>query len=75
MGIYFVKELVNTIVVKYHNQSVEDHTNLFGVATVRSIVYILHELEEKTNFRITDESIEALKNLSIHNISNYLMDL
>lgn len=67
------KERVTEIVHKYlQTDTIEDTTNLYGVASARSILYILLEIKDTFQLEISDGMLKRLKVFSIRNLCSVI---
>lgn len=69
-------ETVKASVSNHIKKDFTDTTNLLGITSVRNIIYILTDLEDKVGLKITDSFVNQMKEFTIENLTkrmqNYL---
>lgn len=64
--------VVKDTVSLYIKSDFTDTTNLLGITSVRNIIYILMELENKINLKINDSFIKDIKNFTIEKLTELI---
>ena len=72
-----IYEIIKDSVSHYIGRDYTDTTNLLGITSVRNIIYILTDLENKIGFKINDSFISETKDFTVENLTrlipNYLV--
>ncbi|OPA73275.1 hypothetical protein BVG16_29800 [Paenibacillus selenitireducens] len=58
--------------VSHYIKEFDNTTNLLGITSVRNIIYILTDLENKVGFQINDSFIHEIKNLTVENLAKVI---
>lgn len=67
-----IYSVVKDTVSLYIKSDFTDTTNLLGITSVRNIIYILMELENKINLKINDSFIKDIKNFTIEKLTELI---
>jgi acyl carrier protein len=72
-----IYEIIKDSVSHYIRRDYTDTTNLLGITSVRNIIYILMDIENKIGIKIDDSFISEMKEFTIENLAklipNYLI--
>lgn len=69
-----IYEIIKETVSYYIDKEYADTTNLLGITSVRNIVYILTDLENKIGFEMNDAFILNIKYLSVENLTRQIVN-
>lgn len=63
-----VYKTIQATVSKYVEKDFTDTTNLLGITSVRNIIYILMDIEDKVGVKVDDSFINEMKEFTIENL-------